>query len=400
MAEKNSEPNAKLKQIREMEKEEANERDKNNKIREERKRYEEQVKKIIGKIYRLPIKDIETCLEGYSNKEIPKYWIFELLYLEKKWEIYLDYSLLSKDVEIGTIVDVMIAEAEVSVTHMGPESWNEYGHYSAIPSPVKYEYMEQWDAILSAYRHDRQISATIKEIKDKPDGYGFMIDIGCEITVFWEYPAYYLQNQKVGDKVAVHINEIFKKYRNSFHRNTNTYYSFKVILSPPDRDKLSEAYNIQKHNETIQIQNKWEAYINNTIQNKKSNIFILDTNIIMDFPKIIQYIIEQNRQAIVPYIVIEELDGLKECDVKEKSQKARNGLREVDKNISSIKIESSSSSLIPSGLDNRKNDNLIISIALANKNYDPIIITNDIGMIVKARSLNIETWDCTKDMEI
>ena len=239
----------------------------------------------------------------------------------------------------------------------------------AIPSPIKTEYISLWyDTILYPYRDGKPIQATISEIRDK----GFLLDIGCGITAFWDYPKKYMKGQKVGDEVTVSIMSLFD-YKPRKH--------FQVSIYPPDLTEMKI------------------EYIKNSIQDKKTDVFIFNTEIVMDFPQLIQYIAELKKQIIIPYNVLEELDGLKDSDDEEKSYKAREGLKAINEWMDSIKFESPSKTELPYGLDNKKNDNLIISVAQTKKDNNPILITKDIGVIVKAKTLNITTWDCTKDME-
>jgi len=299
---------------------------------------------VLYNIYRLPISDKDK----YYQK-----WIFESPF--KDFGIRMDSALLPNNAEIGTFVDIMIVDIEPR---------NKY--YKVIPSPIKYIYVEQWKNILTACNSRKQITAIIKEITD----YGFIMDIGCEIYSPLQFPKKYMQNENVGDKLNVNV-------------NISTY-------ATDDDISITISHNFE---------NNQKIYINNVIQKKNTSTFIIDTNIIMDFPELIQHIFEQKKLIIIPYNVIEELDGLKDSDDKEKSKKARDGLKIINENIDSIKFESPSQSLLPSGLDKTKNDNLILSVALDNKNDAPIIVTNDLGLIVKAKSLKIETWDCIKDME-
>jgi predicted ribonuclease YlaK len=150
-----------------------------------------------------------------------------------------------------------------------------------------------------------------------------------------------------------------------------------------------------KEKETI-IKNIKES-IRNIIREYGANIFIFDTNVIMDFPNIFTYILDEKRQICVPNTVLEELDGIKDSADRNKSYKAREELKKIMEHIDSIKFEEPSTKNLPEGLDKSKNDNRILSIALHYKSNNPVIVTNDIGVLVKCKSQNILTWECPKD---
>jgi predicted ribonuclease YlaK len=128
-------------------------------------------------------------------------------------------------------------------------------------------------------------------------------------------------------------------------------------------------------------------------------LFILDTNAIMDFPELLSSLLEFKKEIFIVYNVLEELDGLKNSEDKEKRDKASKCLVLINEHISKLKFVSPNIKYLPEGMDKTKNDNKIISVALEYKERNPVIISHDIGVITKANSQNILVWDCKKDMQ-
>jgi rRNA-processing protein FCF1 len=328
-------------------------------IFEERKQRLDIMKSNIGNIFTLQIKDVAS---GSSVKPLygPQMVFYTDIFTNQNENIpvYVDYNLL-KNIEVGAFADIMI----IDVKRVG--SYLLEG-FIGIPSPIKNEHKTRWYEILHSKHERKQIKAKIHEINN----YGFILNVGCELYPLWNYPKKYMKDQKVGDLVDVKIKDI----------NFNSYF-IQITLEPP-----------------LNLNNLKNEYINNTIKNK-SNIFIFDTNAIMDFYNMLKQFIDLNKQIIIPFNVLEELDGKKNCTNEEKSYKARNGLKAINELMNIIKFESPSNSVLPQGMDKQKNDNQILSVAIINKEKNPIIITNDIGIKIKAKSLNIEVWDLSEEFE-
>jgi len=79
--------------------------------------------------------------------------------------------------------------------------------------------------------------------------------------------------------------------------------------------------------------------------------------------------------------------------IKTKSFLARISLKIINEIKSKIKFESPYPDVLPQGLDKRKSDNLILSIALKFKNQNVIVVTSDLAMKVKSEPLSINIWD-------
>ena len=56
-----------------------------------------------------------------------------------------------------------------------------------------------------------------------------------------------------------------------------------------------------------------------------------------------------------------------------------------------VRMELSDPSLLPSDFDRRSPDNMILTVALKYKDDNPILLTSDNGLQIKARGLGITT---------
>lgn len=124
----------------------------------------------------------------------------------------------------------------------------------------------------------------------------------------------------------------------------------------------------------------------------KQNIYIIDTNVFVNCPDIIAKI-DVKYTVILSAKVIDELDHLKiklDTDGKRNVEKAlKNINRAMDK--PNVKMELSDSSLLPPDFDKRSPDNNILSVALKYANENPILLTSDNGLQIKAKGLGINT---------
>lgn len=122
------------------------------------------------------------------------------------------------------------------------------------------------------------------------------------------------------------------------------------------------------------------------------NIYIIDTNVFVECPNIISKI--NNKFGVVLSAkVIDELDKLKiklDNDGRLNVQKA---LRMINTTIGKrdIKMEYADPSLLPEDFDKKSPDNLILSVALKFKNDNPILLTSDNGLQIKAKMMSITT---------
>lgn len=124
----------------------------------------------------------------------------------------------------------------------------------------------------------------------------------------------------------------------------------------------------------------------------KEAVYIIDTNVFIDCPKIISRL--GGAKVVVPTTVIEELDKL-----KIKANINPGNLREAIKNISTAftkdysSMEDGDPALLPEGFDKNNPDCLILSVALKHKNngVNPILLTSDVNLQSRAHGLQITT---------
>jgi rRNA-processing protein FCF1/DNA polymerase III delta prime subunit len=124
----------------------------------------------------------------------------------------------------------------------------------------------------------------------------------------------------------------------------------------------------------------------------RRNIYIIDTNVFVNCPDIISKI-DDKYLVVLSAKVIDELDRLK---IKLSSDEKRNveaALRYINKAMdkSNVRMELSDLSLLPNDFDKRSPDNNILTVALKFKSENPILLTSDNGLQVKAKGLNMNT---------
>ena len=124
----------------------------------------------------------------------------------------------------------------------------------------------------------------------------------------------------------------------------------------------------------------------------RRNIYIIDTNVFVNCPDIISKI-DERYMVVLSAKVIDELDKLKiklDTAGKQNVEKAlRNINRAMDKR--NIKMELSDVELLPDDFNKKSPDNNILTVALKFKNENPILLTSDNGLQVKAKGLNMKT---------
>ena len=127
----------------------------------------------------------------------------------------------------------------------------------------------------------------------------------------------------------------------------------------------------------------------------KDNIYIIDTNVFVNCPNIIDKI-GHKYKVIIPAKVLEELDKL-----KLKNNIDKNALNTAAKNINIAftkqfsKMEEADISLLPVGFDKNNPDCQILSVALKYKGENPIILTSDNILQTRANGLGITTISLT-----
>lgn len=122
--------------------------------------------------------------------------------------------------------------------------------------------------------------------------------------------------------------------------------------------------------------------------------YVIDTNVFLDKPDIISKI-TSDYFIVLSAKVIDELDHLK---IKKNMSPARKKrVTKALKNISQsmnereIVMEDSDTRLLPRDFDKNCPDNKILSVALKFMDENPILLTSDYGLQVRARGLGIKS---------
>ena len=127
---------------------------------------------------------------------------------------------------------------------------------------------------------------------------------------------------------------------------------------------------------------------------KFNEVYIADTSILLNEPNLISWFDGKKTLLVIPMVVLDELDGLKNSEDKEIAKKAREVIRNISKysNCDWLNIkESSYPELISKDLDKERNDNKILSIAIKYCTKKPILLTDDTNLGNIAIANNIET---------
>ena len=140
---------------------------------------------------------------------------------------------------------------------------------------------------------------------------------------------------------------------------------------------------------------------------KFNNVYIVDTSILLNEPNLISWFDGKKTLLVIPMVVLDELDGLKNSEDKEIAKKAREVIRNISKykNCDWLNIkESSYPELISKDLDKERNDNKILSIAIKYCTKKPILLTDDtnfgnIAIANKIETMNLESYLTIKQDE-
>lgn len=167
----------------------------------------------------------------------------------------------------------------------------------------------------------------------------------------------------------------------------------KYLLKASDNSFVSFAKTVSSGSITLTVKDKIDLSKFERKRPKlvdgKENIYIIDTNIFVDCPDIINRIGKKYR-IIIPSTVLEELDKLK---IKEGIDKAI--LSKAAKNISVAFtqkyscMEDANVSLLPNGFDRKNPDCKILSVALKHSEENPILLTSDNMLATRAKGLGI-----------
>ena len=132
---------------------------------------------------------------------------------------------------------------------------------------------------------------------------------------------------------------------------------------------------------------------------KYNKVYIIDTNALIDYPEIVDKFKDNKSALVIPIVVINELDKIKDDKNKEglteRAKKSRLASKKIEyyseKKAPWLIIGKSYPELLPSDIEKKKNDSLILSTALKYIEKMPIIITADKNAAIIAYSQKIKT---------
>jgi predicted ribonuclease YlaK len=103
--------------------------------------------------------------------------------------------------------------------------------------------------------------------------------------------------------------------------------------------------------------------------------------------------IDEKFLVVLSAKVIDELDKLKIKLSNEEKKNVESALRCINKALDkpNVSMELSDMSLLPNDFDKRSPDNNILTVALKFKKDNPILLTSDNGLQIKAKGLNMKT---------
>ena len=122
------------------------------------------------------------------------------------------------------------------------------------------------------------------------------------------------------------------------------------------------------------------------------NLYVIDTNIFVQCPDIISKL-DKKYPILLSAKVIDELDKLKIVLSGEDRKKVGLALYNINKamEVRDVRLELSDLDLLPGDFSRKSPDNNILTVALKYKNQNPILLTSDNGLQIKAKGLNITT---------
>lgn len=194
--------------------------------------------------------------------------------------------------------------------------------------------------------------------------------------------------------------EFYRKSNNNKYALLNSINNIDKIINEIS-SRLQIKRETFKENETLRdtlqnIENMKPKVnqFNDKSVNNFNKIYVIDTNILMNDPKIFNYL-DNKSLMVIPNIVVEELDKLK-SDKKDENKKqqafqARESIRNIlNNNKPNIRQEDSDTELLPEDFEKNKPDNLILSVALKFTLKDVYLLTDDNDLSAKAKGQNIK----------
>ena len=125
---------------------------------------------------------------------------------------------------------------------------------------------------------------------------------------------------------------------------------------------------------------------------EKDGCYIIDTNVFVQCPDIL-YKIGKNYSIVLSIKVIDELDKLKvQLEKNEDKEAVKKALFIINKLVDTrgIALDVADMRLLPREFDRKSPDNMILAVALNHIEDNPILLTSDNGLQIKAKGLGLK----------
>lgn len=156
------------------------------------------------------------------------------------------------------------------------------------------------------------------------------------------------------------------------------------------RSELFEDY-IDLQREVVDFGNKIDAEEKRIKDEILAKTYIIDTNVFIEEPEIITKIACKH-YVVLSHTVINELDKLKQKDrLKEKASKAVSTLNKLLGKSKQLRTAKANTTILGEDYQQNSPDNRILSVAFMYKDKNPILLTSDNGLQLKAKSIGIPT---------
>lgn len=193
-----------------------------------------------------------------------------------------------------------------------------------------------------------------------------------------------------------HIDSEVKSYLQKLDNEFSFYYlNDEITSSGNKKNQQSEPETVEKKNSPTILGyvdlSKFEKP-KKEIKKDKQNLYIIDTNAFVDYPDILSKI-DSKYHVILSAKVIDELDYLKISLSEVQKKNVQQALKFINHSLDkpNIRMDTADLSLLPNDFNKKSPDNFILSVALKYKQENPIMLTSDNGLQVKAKGLNITT---------
>ena len=181
------------------------------------------------------------------------------------------------------------------------------------------------------------------------------------------------------------------KFKNSDENNQNSFLNNNIVKSSQSSSQKRGNGIELKIIDQIDI-SKFEKTKKEIITGKE-NIYIIDTNVFVNQPDIISKI-DKKYKVVLSAKVIDELDSLKiKLTKEEEKRNVQRALKYINESLDkpNVKMEIANSELLPADFNKKSPDNMILSVALKFQHENPIMLTSDNGLQIKAKGLNLTT---------